>query len=251
MKPYLQLLEESLPAPDHPRYAAWRAYALSSEERAAPAVKALQRLIDIPGASVLDLGCGDGGYTTALGRAGAQVVAIDIDRASVARTRARLSEQCVSALVTLASAESLPLTCCSLDAVVAQDMIEHVRDPVRVLREVNRVLRVGGLCLISAANRFAWASVVADPHWGLAGVSLMPRWLAAWYVCKVRRRARLYDVWYLPSRGALSRWLRASNLQLASEPTRSRNPCSDFGQSVISIVAVKVGGVERYGNRAR
>ena len=246
MKTYLQLLEESLPEHEHPRYAAWRAYALSGEERAAPVVKTLQGLVDLPASKVLDLGCGDGGLTIAVSRAGAVVTAIDIDHASVTRTHTKLEEQKVTSSVVLASAESLPLASRSMDVVIAQDMIEHVCNPVRILREINRVLRVGGLCLISAANRLAWMNIVSDPHWGLAGVTLMPRWLATWYVCKVRRCTQHYDVWHLPSRLVLSRWLRAANLKLRNEETQSHNLFSDFCQSVISIIAFKATEVEHY-----
>lgn len=240
MKTYLELLEESLPKPEHPRYAAWQAYALSGEERAAPVVKILQELAVLPATKILDLGCGDGGHTIALSRTGAMVTAIDIDRASVTRTKTRLTEQNCYASVLLASAETLPLASCSMDVVIAQDMIEHVDDPIRILLEANRVLRAGGFCLISVANRLALANIVSDPHWGLLGVTLMPRWLAAWYVCKIRRRTQHYDVWYIPSRKILFRWLSEAQFGICGEESPPSNPFSDYLVSVISVVAMKV-----------
>src|SRR5712692_4554250 len=46
-----------------------------------------------------------------------------------------------------------PLTARSCDAVVAQHVIEHFRDPVRVLSEWAATLRRGGICVLVTPNR--------------------------------------------------------------------------------------------------
>jgi len=55
--------------------------------------------------------------------------------------------------------------------VLAQDILEHVRDPHATLREIRRGLRADGIALITVINRFAWR----DPHYHLYGINWLPR----------------------------------------------------------------------------
>jgi SAM-dependent methyltransferase len=54
--------------------------------------------------------------------------------------------------------EPLPFDDASFDGVILKDVLEHVRDPVAVVREVRRVLRPGGRLFASSpdAQRWVW-----------------------------------------------------------------------------------------------
>jgi ubiquinone/menaquinone biosynthesis C-methylase UbiE len=165
------------------------------------------------------------------------VVAVDKCHASACRASARLNDNALQGIVTTASDLLLPLAAESVDAVLATDLIEHVAEPEVMLREMSRVLKPGGVCLVSAAHRWSWENIVADPHWGLAGVALMPRWLGKLYVCRVRRRASDYDVWTMPTRSDIEKLMRKAGLRPMNDARPLRRVHSP--PSVIQVWATK------------
>ncbi|HTA98511.1 MAG TPA: methyltransferase domain-containing protein [Solirubrobacteraceae bacterium] len=96
--------------------------------------------------SVLDIGCGEGHFAAALLRAGAEVVAVDV--AAEPLRRARSAHPALD-LRLVESEAPLPLEDTSFDVVWAGETIEHVADTAQWLSELRRVLRSGGLLLIS------------------------------------------------------------------------------------------------------
>jgi 2-polyprenyl-3-methyl-5-hydroxy-6-metoxy-1,4-benzoquinol methylase len=98
------------------------------------------------GARVLDVGCGEGWFTAALGRAGREAVGIDVAQEPLCRARRREPELDVR----LVPAEGgWPLEDVSFDAVWAGEVIEHVADTAGWLSEIRRVLRSGGALVLS------------------------------------------------------------------------------------------------------
>jgi 2-polyprenyl-6-hydroxyphenyl methylase/3-demethylubiquinone-9 3-methyltransferase len=95
---------------------------------------------------VLDVGCGEGYFAAALTRAGMEVVAIDV--AAEPLRRASVSHPALDLRLVEPEAP-LPLEDSSFDVVWAGETIEHVADTAQWLSELRRVLRSGGLLLIS------------------------------------------------------------------------------------------------------
>ncbi|MGA9874664.1 MAG: class I SAM-dependent methyltransferase [Solirubrobacteraceae bacterium] len=98
---------------------------------------------------VLDVGCGEGHFAVALLCAGAQVVAVDVAAEPLRRARERHPE--LDALL-VEPEVPLPLEDSSFDVVWAGETIEHVADTSRWLSELRRVLRSGGLLLLTTPN---------------------------------------------------------------------------------------------------
>ena len=95
-----------------------------------------------PGARVLDVGTGVGAMAAQLVRLcpGIELTGVDVSPAQIARARALHP----IATYVQADATCLPFADGAFDRVHMSWVLEHVRDPLAILREVRRVLRRGG-----------------------------------------------------------------------------------------------------------
>src|SRR5947208_11350838 len=105
-----------------------------------------KRYVGGPGRRVLDLGCRDGALTQAY-LEGNEVVGFDADREALAAA-SRLGIE--THWADLDGPLDLPDE--SFDVVVAGELLEHLRDPWRLVAEVRRVLRPGGTFVASVPN---------------------------------------------------------------------------------------------------
>ena len=111
------------------------------------------RHIDWQGRDVLDLGCAGGFMAEALARRGAHVTGIDPAEDAIDAARAHARESGLRIGYDVGVGEALPYESASFDAVVCVDVLEHVADLTKVLSEVARTLRPGGLFLFDTINR--------------------------------------------------------------------------------------------------
>lgn len=100
------------------------------------------------GRHVLDLGCRSGALTRHF-LEGNNVVGIDVDRVALAK-----AEQLGITPVVADVDEPLPADSETFDAVVAGELLEHVRFPRALVAEVRRVLRPSGVFVGSVPNAF-------------------------------------------------------------------------------------------------
>ncbi len=123
----------------------------------------------LDGKRVLDMGCGTGIFTQRLAARGARVVTADIGPKLVALSRQRTP----TALPAAASLESLAFAADTFDVIVCTEVIEHTPSPQRSVAELMRVLKPGGVLVLTVPNRVWHLSVkVADrlnirPYHGL------------------------------------------------------------------------------------
>ena len=111
------------------------------------------RHIDWAGKAVLDLGCGGGFMAEALAARGAIVTGIDPAAEAIAAARSHAQAGGLDIRYDVGVGEALPHDAGAFDAVVCVDVLEHVADLRRVLAEVARVLRPGGVFLFDTINR--------------------------------------------------------------------------------------------------
>lgn len=128
-----------------------------------------QRFRVTPGDRVLDMGCGAGRHAFELYRRGAHVVAFDQDAAELAGVEEmfgamRLEGQVpaeAAAETVRGDALDLPFPDDHFDAVVASEVLEHIPDDMRAMRELLRVLKPGGRLAVTVPSwlpeRLCWA----------------------------------------------------------------------------------------------
>lgn len=102
--------------------------------------------------TALDLGCGSGSTGILLSRYFSKVFGVDLN--------SYISEE-AKKVINFSQADlnfdSLPYENNSFDVITGFQMIEHLENPFHVMREAHRVLRPGGLFIISFPNPFQWA----------------------------------------------------------------------------------------------
>ncbi len=111
-------------------------------------IELFRRYVGGPGRRVLDLGCRDGALTQAYAE-GNEVVGVDADREALAEAAMLGIETHWADLD-----QPLPFEDTGFDVVVAGELLEHLRDPRRVVAEVQRVLRAGGTFVGSVPNAY-------------------------------------------------------------------------------------------------
>jgi ubiquinone/menaquinone biosynthesis C-methylase UbiE len=111
----------------------------------APTRTVLARLPRIPGARAVDLGCGQGNTTRCLAEAldAAECVGVEYDRALVDYAQTR-PDNPASVRFQQGDAAQLPFPDASFDVAFCRYLLIHIADPLRVVREMMRVVRPGG-----------------------------------------------------------------------------------------------------------
>lgn len=111
------------------------------------------RQIDWQGKAVLDLGCAGGFMAEALALRGAHVTGIDPAAEAIDAARAHARQGGLRIGYDMGVGEALPYDVASFVALVCVDVLEHVADLDKVLSEVARTLRPGGLFLFDTIKR--------------------------------------------------------------------------------------------------
>lgn len=116
-------------------------------------------------AEILDMGCGAGFITNALGQAGHNVTGVDLSSSCLRIAAAK--DVTGKVCYVRGDVYQLPFPRESFDVVVAMDLLEHVVDPQKVIFQATRVLRPGGLFIYNTFNKnpLSWLMVVKGIPW--------------------------------------------------------------------------------------
>lgn len=107
------------------------------------------------GKAVLDIACGEGYGSAMLAQVARSVIGVDIAAEAVEHARRRYTRPGVSFKV--GSCAAIPLDEASVDVVVSFETIEHHDEHEEMLSEIRRVLKPGGLMILSSPERFEYS----------------------------------------------------------------------------------------------
>lgn len=136
----------------------------------------INKFKEISGSFVLELGCGSGGSLPLFRSYGAKVAGIEIDPNLVKLTNSRI-KFLDNAYCMQADGFNLPFADETFDICLCSHVLEHVDIPHEMVKEINRVLKTGGIALIEFPNRL----YPVEPHGNLLLVPYLPLKIARLY----------------------------------------------------------------------
>lgn len=117
-------------------------------------------LNDLRPGRILDVGCGDGTFLDRMGRAGWTVAGVDFDEEAINTARVKYGLH-----LHHGDLFSARFPECTFDAVTLKHVIEHVPDPIALLSEVRRVLKVGGRVVVITPNSSSFGHQMFRADW--------------------------------------------------------------------------------------
>lgn len=149
---------------------------------------------------VLDVGCGGGLLSEAMAKRGAEVTGIDLGPATVEVAELHSLESGVNVRYLRESAEMhAEHAAGAYDIAACMEMLEHVPEPVSVLRALHRLVKPGGHVFVSTLNRNLKSYLLA-----IVG--------AEYVLGLLERGTHTYDRFIRPSE--LARWARSADLSV-------------------------------------
>ena len=125
---------------------------------------------------LLDIGCSTGFMTALYAEKFASTLGIDLDPQAIENANSARSSPKLSFQIGDAMGTGLPPQ--SFDVITCTHIYEHVPSADRLLQEIKRLLKPGGVCFFSAGNRYIWR----EGHYDLPLLSAIPKWLAHPYI---------------------------------------------------------------------
>jgi SAM-dependent methyltransferase len=132
---------------------------LSADHALARQRQRLERHFAGPG-RLLDVGCATGQFLSHMREAGWEVTGVEFSPHAAAFARQQYGLD-----VRTGTLENVVLPEASIDVVTMWDVLEHVPDPKGTLKEIARILRPGGLLVVSTPNPTSLEARLFGPHW--------------------------------------------------------------------------------------
>jgi 2-polyprenyl-3-methyl-5-hydroxy-6-metoxy-1,4-benzoquinol methylase len=109
---------------------------------------------------LLDVGCGDGAFLARMKNLGWDVVGVELDEKAAAAAKTKFGlEVFIGTLETAGFADE------SFDAITLNHVIEHVGDPIGLLRRCRDLLRRGGRLVVTTPNGESLGHRIFREHW--------------------------------------------------------------------------------------
>ncbi len=139
--------------------------------------------------TVLSVGSGYGGFAIAAAQHGATSYGVDPNPICVRIATLRAKQYALPCTFECKGGEELPYPDNFFDLTDTHSVLEHVQDPVKVIREMIRVTKPGGMCHIHAPNYY----YPGEPHYQVIWLPKMPKVLGRVYLRAMGKNTEVLD----------------------------------------------------------
>lgn len=162
---------------------------LGRQRKAVTMIAVLEDYLSVPltNLTLLNIGGSTGIIDSHLAKYVNSVVSIDIDHKAIQYA----SEHYTTTNLNFAVGDAMHLSFAdnSFDIVICSQVYEHVPDSHKMMLEIHRVLKKGGVCYFAAGNKI----MLLEPHYNLPFLSLLPKSLANLYVKLTNKGSYYYE----------------------------------------------------------
>lgn len=208
-------------------YSAEGLHGLIYRRRMAMALEWVEQLRPPTGASALEVGSGAGLLTAELARRGLRVTSTDASSGMVDLTAEHVQRAGLQDAVSVRAADvhELPFTTGEFDIVIALGVLPWVHDARRAVTEMARVVRAGGVLVLSADNRWRLNSLLGD------NPLLEPVKVIYHRLRPSRPRGTVHAALHAPP--TVNRWLRSAGAVPVRRATLGFGPLQLAGRAVL------------------
>lgn len=136
---------------------------------------------DLSDKVVLDYGCSAGVITNILAKHVKNIVGIDVDKAAIKIANKNFKDK----NVTFRHVDGLETRLGSkkFDIVIANQIYNFVDNDIKLMKEIYRILKPGGICYFGARNKYAFV----EPQYDILFLSWYPKWLSDFIVKRTNK----------------------------------------------------------------
>jgi SAM-dependent methyltransferase len=144
---------------DSSKTAAEKAYQLVRKIMLHKKVNLIRRSTGLSNGSILDIGCGTGHFLNSMKSAGWLVTGIEksYKARSYAESKFNLKVSDTSQIANLNSG--------TFDCITMWHVLEHFHEPAMIMKEISRLLKPGGLCVIALPNSNSFDANYYQSYW--------------------------------------------------------------------------------------
>ena len=178
----------------------WFDYAISTNLRGRDLIASIEPHHSFAASRYLDIGCGFGGSLVAASEKGATAMGLEIDSVRIGFARTNLEDFGMNAPVLNQDAldPALSKRIGRFDIITCNDVAEHVASAQQLFENLASLLHPPGVAYLEIPNRYSVESVASDGHFGLFGITLLPREAAkAYHYEQFRYEYDVGDYWEL------------------------------------------------------
>ncbi|MBU1628240.1 class I SAM-dependent methyltransferase [bacterium] len=187
-------LQRSIHVPqNHPQYKVYLEYGLNRFNYGKELVNHLLLFLKKEEMKVLDIGCGVGGISAAFADDSISIISSELDMNNKNLIKLFFKDLGKNPKLMIADGLELPFKDETFNVVLAIDLIEHVKSLKDFIKELSRVTEENSIVCLTISTRFNWNNIKRDPHYGLFGIILLPRFLRKFIVVKLTKRNPTLD----------------------------------------------------------